>query len=331
MQENNHALTSITFSENGRERRIDIQHVIWAFEWEGALYLVDKNKKVYTFELESKDPELVFEALKQANPAIIFGAFEGSRIGFESLDNTRDLGGIQTMDGRFILPHKLLRSGSFHKISKADRHRLEQEFDVRLVMDLRTEVERLAAPDPIMLQAENVHVSPRKASSLDLLAKDTHAQNMLDLIRHAKKTMRCMYEELVVSEQGLKAYRRFFEHLLASEKGSVLWHCTQGKDRTGVGTMLLLSALGVSKERIYQDYLQTNVYLKGEKDALAVRLRAHPDLVGHLDDLYDAKKEYLDLAYQSIEQNFGTMENYLIEGLGLEKADIARLREKFLV
>ena len=46
MQENNHALTSITFSENGRERRIDIQHVIWAFEWEGALYLVDKNKKV---------------------------------------------------------------------------------------------------------------------------------------------------------------------------------------------------------------------------------------------------------------------------------------------
>ena len=45
MQENNHALTSITFSENGRERRIDIQHVIWAFEWEGALYLVDKNKK----------------------------------------------------------------------------------------------------------------------------------------------------------------------------------------------------------------------------------------------------------------------------------------------
>ena len=274
MQENNHALTSITFSENGRERRIDIQHVIWAFEWEGALYLVDKNKKVYTFELESKDPELVFEALKQANPAIIFGAFEGSRIGFESLDNTRDLGGIQTMDGRFILPHKLLRSGSLHKISKADRHRLEQEFDVRLVMDLRTEVERLAAPDPIMLQAENVHVSPRKASSLDLLAKDTHAQNMLDLIRHAKKTMRCMYEELVVSEQGLKAYRRFFEHLLASEKGSVLWHCTEGKDRAGLGAVVVERALGVSEADVRADYLATNLFISGWMARMERLLRA---------------------------------------------------------
>ncbi len=331
MNENNQALTSITFNEDGHEKTIDIKNVNWAFEKGGMLYVVENDKKIYTFELSGKDAEDIYESLKKANPDMIVGALMGKRIGFEKLANTRDLGGIQTKDGRFIRPHRLIRSGELHTMSKNDRKRLEKDYDVKMVIDFRTEVERVYQPDPIMLQAVNYHVPARSASSLDSLAGGSRLHMFTEMLRHAKETMERLYEELVVSQQGLKAYRRFFELLLRQENGSILWHCTQGKDRTGVATMLLLSTLGVSKDEIMKDYLQTNIYLKAQKDDLILKLKDHKELVKDLDYLYDASTEYMNIAYRCIAQNFGSVENYLHEGLELDDEDIEKLKDRFLI
>ena len=91
MNENNQALTSITFNEDGHEKTIDIKNVNWAFEKGGMLYVVENDKKIYTFELSGKDAEDIYESLKKANPDMIVGALMGKRIGFEKLANTRDL------------------------------------------------------------------------------------------------------------------------------------------------------------------------------------------------------------------------------------------------
>lgn len=331
MSEKDHTLTSITFDEDGKEQKIEVKDIDWAFTRENALYLVTNRDQVYTFEINEEDHDKIFDSLHKANPQMILGAYAGERIGFSSLPNTRDLGGMQAKDGRFIRPHRLLRSAALHKINKEDKKRLENEFNVRLILDLRTDMERLSAPDPVILQAEHIHVPARNASTLDLLSKEVDAKHLVDLLKKADETMKYLYEDLVVSQQGLKAYRQFFQLILAQEEGSVLWHCTQGKDRTGIGAMLILSALGISKDAIYKDYLRTNEYLEAEKDDLKIRLKNHPEWIKDVDALYDARKEYLDIAYRSIEDNFGTMDNYLREGLGLDQKMIDTLQDRYLV
>ena len=115
--------------------------------------------------------------------------------------------------------------------------------------------------------------------------------------------------------------------------GALLYHCTIGKDRVGVGTMLLLSALGVDRETIMEDYLLTTLYTEQNRRAVCQEAKAYTDDPAAqfaLEAFESARESYLRAAYQSIEQNYGSVDTYLLEMLGIGAEERKKLSDLYL-
>lgn len=144
-----------------------------------------------------------------------------------------------------------------------------------------------------------------------------------------------IYKNMLVSDEGKKAYSEFFDKLLTIDDGrAALWHCTQGKDRAGMAAVLLLYALGADDETVKQDYLLTNEAYKDlieENGAKAAELGLNEDETREFVGLAASVNEhFLDLALESVKAEYDSVINYLKEGLGLSDDDINTLRDKFL-
>ncbi len=115
---------------------------------------------------------------------------------------------------------------------------------------------------------------------------------------------------------------------LVDEDLPLLFHCAVGKDRTGFAAALVLAALDVPREAIFEDYLLTNQLLR--RDSISPRselLKRSPELF-HV--LLSAREDYLQASFDAIDELFGGVEGYLAEGLGLDAADVSRLRSNLL-
>jgi len=141
---------------------------------------------------------------------------------------------------------------------------------------------------------------------------------------------------LVVNEHHAKIeYRRFFDILLANDQPdeSLLFHCTAGKDRTGMGAVYLLTALGVDLETIRQDYMLTNSASAGRITSAvsdAKQQGASPATIESIRALWSVDDDYLDAALSEIKHQSGNIEHYLRTELKLTKTEITRLRELYL-
>lgn len=129
----------------------------------------------------------------------------------------------------------------------------------------------------------------------------------------------------------LKAkYKPFFKDLLTMpDSSALLFHCTAGKDRTGIGAAMLLYALGVPDSTIMEDYLLTNEYRKAENEKMVKGMLIAGIKEQVARDLASVKKEYLDAANQAIIKQYGSMDKFLSAEIGLSSADIKTLRKKY--
>ena len=188
--------------------------------------------------------------------------FEGfGRITLEGAPNTRDLGGLRTGDGRMIRPHRLVRSGALHDITKDDGELLCAWHQVRRVVDFRTAFERDDKPDdmqllpgvepidlPVLSVAEITGAPEgKKPSRLESL------KTLRAYLSRPYETMESMYTEAALGEQGRAAYGDFQRLLLETPAGATLWHCTEGKDRAGMASALVEYVLGVPETDIMAD------------------------------------------------------------------------------
>ena len=162
--------------------------------------------------------------------------------------NARDLGGLPTVDGRKVRTGLLLRSGELAGITDADAHTLSQ-YPLRTVIDFRTDLEREQKPDRVLAGVRYIHC-PIVQQAAAGLTREEQADPYGAVVAHAKtmagkeRAFMCeLYRSLVTQEFAIAHYRQFFVLLLAQTDGALLYHCTAGKDRVGVGTMLLLTAL----------------------------------------------------------------------------------------
>jgi len=99
-----------------------------------------------------------------------------------------------------------------------------------------------------------------------------------------------------------------------------LFHCTAGKDRTGMGAALFLAALGVDEETIYSNYLESNKNLEGK---YAKMLEEHPEA----EKMFGVQRSYLETGLSYVKETYGSIENYLTEVLAV---DIDKLKELYL-
>ena len=178
-------------------------------------------------------------------------------IEFEKIFNARDLGGIPTTDGHRVKTGLLLRTAKLNSLTDADAARLEREFHLRHIVDFRDDSEAAAKPDRPIPGAV-FHVLP--------VLPELPGNNNADYLRlspeRVGELMRGIYRTMAQHEKSAAAYRAFFDTLLTHPGESVLWHCTQGKDRTGIAAMVILYLLGADDDVIMEDYLLTNTYRK---------------------------------------------------------------------
>ncbi len=117
----------------------------------------------------------------------------------------------------------------------------------------------------------------------------------------------------------VEEHRRTFAIALDADSYPLLLHCTSGKDRTGFAAALLLAAVGVPRETVFQDYALTNFYRRPVPHLFAP---GTPDEVTKL--LLSAQPKYLEAAFDEIDRVHGSFESYLNQALGVD--DFARRR-----
>lgn len=269
-------------------------------------------------------------------------------LGLSGVENARDIGGYATMDGRHVRKGLLLRSGKLDKATKSDKGKLLQVYQLKEIIDFRTSTERSQAMDPQLPGVKNVwlkilnedvqsHSNTMIANMFQPPAKgtpeaDNPAYGMVQAIKAGVYSTQ-MYVPIVTSEYSRHQYRAFFQELLKPREGALLWHCTGGKDRTGIAAVLTLSALGVDRETIIRDYLLTNDFDASTIQYMlteANKLTRDPHVLIIVPKLTGVDREIIESFYTAVEKEYGTMDNFLKKGIGLTDRDIQALQRRYL-
>lgn len=252
-----------------------------------------------------------------------------------SLHNLRGLGGLP-VDGGVFAPDQVYRSASLANLSADDIATLS-DLGVATVYDLRTAEERSIEPDRTPPSATQVHLDVLADGKLSVTAAigkirtDPAAMNDMLGAGEMQKLMKESYRDFIRLLSATAAYREFFLGLSDTDRsGAALFHCTAGKDRTGWAAASLLMLLGAEEETIHADYLQTNTDLLPSFTPLLQNAAAKgvdPEL---LRDALGVQLGYLEAAHEQLESQYGTVERYFAEGLGLTSEAIDALRERFV-
>lgn len=261
-----------------------------------------------------------------------------------SIKNARELGGYHTADGRTVRSGLLLRTGNLNAVSDEDVRILSESYSLQHLIDFRMAMEMQGADDPVIDGAVYHHldvIDPYAfaAAGMDAAAMDFNSLNLVQVVEMTERTGMLndkMYIGFLTGEYGLRAFSRFFRILLeAAPDRAVLWHCTSGKDRTGLAAMLLLHALGVDEETAVADYLLTNEFNAGRIEGTKRTLKAQgfdDSFISKAVLVFDSVSEsYLRTAIAYLKAQYGSVMGYIRDGLQLSEEDINSTREKYLV
>lgn len=228
--------------------------------------------------------------------------------------NFRDLGGIKTTDGKFVKWGLIFRSDDLHNLTDGDLNYLASIPLISLV-DFRSEEEINMAPDkvPSSLHAD-YPLSINPGNLIDAKNLKKYSFEQLDSLMQVMNTL------LVTDSSVIKQYQEFFALIQNPEKTPLMFHCSAGKDRTGMGAALFLYALGVDDNSIYENYLASNYYLQD-------KYKRYMDEFPNLKPLFEVKKEFLQAGINQIIKDHGSVDNYLTKVLHV---DIDKMRKLYL-
>jgi len=243
--------------------------------------------------------------------------------------NFRDLGGYRTVDGKQVRWGVLYRSGNPANLTAADFGYLAR-LGIRSVCDLRTNAERKSEPNRwAQTQAIAYWTRDYAVSSANL---DSLVANEYTKPEEVKASMADVYRKLPFDQAP--GYREIFRQLATGDV-PLAFNCTAGKDRTGVGAALILSALGVPRETVLADYALSDKVVdyrkiySGEKLAALGPMAKLP--VQSLDALFASDPEYLRATFAAIEGKYGSVDVYLRRELGLDESQLEAIRRKLLI
>ena len=242
-------------------------------------------------------------------------------------DNFHDVGGYRTKDGHSVVWGKLYRSASVGRYT-ADDQALVRKLGVGSIIDLRSTRERQADKMPWMQDsglgywARDYDLSGGNLGALFAKGTTLDAGTMRGVMIQGYRGF---------PKEQAASYRMLFDRLLTSDK-AVIVNCTAGKDRTGLGVALVLSALGVPYEAIMEDYLLSNSLLDADAlradKGMSAAMSALPADVAK--PLLGVERAYLDAAFDQIRKDYGDVDTYLARELGVDSKALQRLRKQML-
>ena len=238
-------------------------------------------------------------------------------VALHGASNFRDLGGYAAHGGRTVRWRVLFRSDHLAHLTDADLRQL-QALQIGRSFDFRGQQESAAqAYDWPGTQRHHLAIEPT-------LVQYLHQQAQIGqpiTPEAAADAMQVTYRGFV--RDSSERFAQLFSHLLAGD-APLVFHCTAGKDRTGLAAALILSALGVSQEDILHDYLLTNALYRYDAGASKV---LSPEVMAVV---WRVREDFLRAALEAIDQDYGSMAKYLEYKMGLDTQALERLRACYL-
>ncbi|MGL4606335.1 MAG: tyrosine-protein phosphatase [Eubacteriaceae bacterium] len=243
-------------------------------------------------------------------------------IQLENSINIRDIGGYTGFDGKKVKWRKIVRSEELAHLSENDvtyfeNLGLKHAFDFRDSAKAKRNPDRLPSttqyhPSPVF---DSATLSPKEVDFREPGSVDAFMQEVYRI-----QTKECP-----------QVYANVLKYMADSKQFPLLYHCTNGKDRTGFMTYLLLSLLGVKEETIVSDYTLTNLTVDESYQLLGSILSTELNVDPHyLWEFYGVKPAWLKISIDYIKENFGNVENYLLSETDLTEEDIQKIRDNLL-
>lgn len=269
--------------------------------------------------------------LEQANPNTV----AERHIALAGDDNFRDLGGFVTGDGRRVKWGALYRSGHWGQLTEADQKTI-QSLGIRRVIDFRSADEVKTAPDRVPAGIARDH--------WPILGGDINVRALLEAV-NAGQPEKVDRDLLISANQTFvrdysPTFGRLLKELANGDGAPLAFHCTAGKDRTGLAAALFLLAVGVPQEAVMADYLESNRYRAALNARTLSRIRSTAaKTVGDeraktldlspIEALLAVKPEYLNAAFAAIQAKYGNPDTYFRKGLGLTDAELVALKARY--
>ncbi|WP_209426170.1 tyrosine-protein phosphatase [Pararhodobacter sp. SW119] len=239
------------------------------------------------------------------------------RLAVEGIHNLRDLGGYRTRGGELTPWRRFLRADSPHRLTADGVTRLEAE-GLGTVLDLRTAEECAAMPNPFANRPGVTYVhqpvfeelAPLKLAEIDIVGGDP----LLDFYRIAVDDRHEALREILITIAGVP-------------EGAVMFHCTVGKDRTGLVAALLLGLAEVAPEDIVEDYALTGSLIGQLVAEMLEHTRARGEDPDRHARLLAAPAETMQAALGHIEMRYGSVSGYLTH-IGVPAGDRSALRDR---
>ena len=260
---------------------------------------------------------------------------QNQQIGVSSAHNARQLGGY-CIDGRHIRQDLLIRTARLSSLSEADSILLADKYKVQCIYDFRGQDEALISPDVIPGDARYVSLSISFGDTGGNSRSNagSEAEMVKMLLENADNPLvqaMCekMYDKIFFDEASQEVYRRFFDDLVNTdpEKGAILWHCTQGKDRAGSASAMLLAALGADRDLIMADFRLSKDYYDPLIASIPVETESQRNVIG---TLVSANPVLFQKTLDKVDAEYGSLRNYLTECIGVTPEIMDILRERYL-
>jgi protein-tyrosine phosphatase len=253
------------------------------------------------------------------------------KLPFDNMHNFRELGGFKSAAGPCVKWGMIYRADKIAGLSDQDQLYLER-LKLRKIIDFRSDEERSESPHSILatsnivIEALPVTVDAAQIEKVTarLQQEDVTAEDMAQFLIEANREM---------IERFAPVYKQWLHSLLDENSYPQVFHCTAGKDRTGLAAALLLRILGVSTDDVMDDYLATNTFTRERIERIVHHInemtmhQVNEDVVRVL---FKVQSRFLNEAYKSIDEHYGNFASFVEIGLGFGEAECGRLRELLL-
>lgn len=245
------------------------------------------------------------------------------KVPMQGTTNFRDAGGYSTTDGKMVVNNKVFRSADISKLTDADMQIMKDK-KIYTVIDFRGIKEAEMAPDKQLPNTDYTLCNAGSDSMPDM-------KNMAIQIRKGG-FLKTMYGNESLKYYGPR-YKPFFQKLLyLPDSSSLLFHCTGGRDRTGMANALFLYTLGVPQSTIEADFVASNVYLETMHNSMFQKIAEGFGLtIEKVKEEMELTPELIRSFFLSINNQYGSMEIFLKDELGIGPKEISLLRKKYTV
>ncbi|MCE7040267.1 tyrosine-protein phosphatase [Dyadobacter sp. CY312] len=278
------------------------------------------SDSVFTFK---NPPSRLYVDLLSGNDTLLV---TNRQVDFKKIVNFRDLGGIKTMDGRTVKWGKIFRSDNLSKLKTSEFEKFNN-LNIKSVIDLRTDHEIKGKEDHLPLGVKYAHMPTVKDNEGEIaLLRKKVINGEISEQQAIDKTVGFYHDAGTVNLSSLPG----IIGQITTSPDAVLYHCSAGKDRTGIVSALILSILNVDRATIMQEYLMSNYYRRQKTEKLLGKAKLGRIIKPKLDlkaieVFMSVDKAFLNAFFEVVDKEYGGTDTFVQNQLGIGKEERQRI------